>query len=402
MVTNICLCIDIHIPAIPLNYRFFDINYRHEYFDEEQVKNHVNKVYNENIWPFFETFKRIFYRSEGRLKIAVALSGITLILMYKYIPKGIQMFSEMHRAGCIEFLTEPWSHAILPFVDQKALDQQIRLHDDEMVSAFGKSPGIFLAYSSTPSPHLVNTVFSSGKKAVFAYANPFGRQFINTRERSTHFSKKGIFLINYFYSRLLKEIDFRILRQPEENISIAVAKKIRKLDPQMNPLIMVYQPAAANRPFHLNRAKIWEEVILQLLADSDILFKLPSELINNYNHFIPGNLEHPNAFRQFVLPDFWLKNSLQKEAFSKQLHIQTLIRSVTTNGLLNDWNLLLDMEYLFYMNTHFTDKNFAESHFNPFPSPYLAYINYMNVLDDMEGRLQKRKIVIRVSTRKPV
>ena len=403
MTKNICLCIEIHIPAIPLNYRFFDINHRHDYFEEEQVKQHVNKVCNENVLPFFETFKNIFYRSEGRFKIAVAVSGITLKLLRKYAPpRVVEQFEEMLRGECIEFLSVPWSHALLPFVDQKALAHQIYLHDEAMVSAFGKPPGVFLTYSPTAAPQLANNVFSSGKKGIFAFANAFGKQFIDPSIRSGQFSKRGIYFVNYLYSRLLKEIDLRVSRSPEKNISAAVVKKIKTSYPKLNPLIMLYQPTAVNRPFQLNRARIWEEVMVQLLAGNDVQFMLPSELINNFNHFIPDEHNQPNATRQFFLPDFWLKNNLQKEAFNKQLHLNTHMRREVGEDILNDWNFLIDREYLYYMNMHFTEKNFAENHFNPFPSPYLAYINYMNILDDMEGRLHKRNIVIRVSTRKSV
>lgn len=398
---NICLCAEIHIPAIPLNYRFLDINHRHNYFEEDQVKEYVNKVCNENVLPFFETFKNIFYRFEGRFKIAIALSGITLTLLRKYAPGVVNQFGEMLRGGCIEFLSVPWSHAILPFADQKMLAQQIHLHDEAINSAFGKLPEVFFSYAPIPSSQLVKNVFSSGKKAVFAFANQFGNQFIETSSRPDRFSKRGIYFINYLYSRLLREIDLMVSHKSVENVTSAVIRKIKKNHPYLNPMIILCQPASVSLPFQLNRAKIWEEVMVNLLADNDIQFLLPSELINKYNQFIPDDHKQPNLWRQFILPNFWLKNKLQKEAFNKQLCLNAHIHNDIGDEILNDWNFLVDMEYLYYMNMHFTEKKFTENHFSPFSSPYTAYINYMNILDDMEGRLQKRNIVIRVSTRNP-
>ncbi len=403
MSKNICLCIEVHIPAIPLNYRFFDINHRHNYFEEEQVKQHVNKVCNENVLPFFETFKNIFYRSEGRFKIAVAISGITLTLLHKYASPGVEeQFKEMLRCGCIEFLSVPWSHSLLPYVSQKELAHQIHLHDEAMVSAFGKPPTVFLSYSPKATLQLAKNIFGSGKKAIFAFANSFGNQFADPSVLSESFSKRGIYFINYFYSRLLKEIDLRVSHRPEENISTAIVRKIEMSYPKVNPLIMLCHPANINRSFQLNRAKMWEEVMVQLLADKDVQFMLPSELINNFNHFVPDEHHQPHAIRRFILPDFWLTNNLQKEAFNKQFSLNAHIRREVGDDILNDWNFLIDMEYLYYMNMYFMEKNFADNHFNPFPGPYLAYINYMNIMDDIEGRLHKRNIVIRVSRRNPV
>lgn len=403
MSKNICLCIEVHIPAIPLNYRFFEINHHHNYFEEEQVKQYVNKVCDENVIPFFETFKSIFYHSGGRFKIAVALSGITLTLLQKYgPPQVLKQLEEMLRGECIEFLSVPWSHTLLPLVDQNSLAHQIHLHDEAMVSAFGKLPGIFLSYSPIVSSQLARNIFSCGKTALFSFANSFGNQFVNTSIRSGQFFKRGVYFMNYLYSRLIKEIDVSVFRRPEENISTAIVKRIRKSYPELNPLILLYHPATVNQPFQLNRAKIWEEIMVQLLADKEMQFMLPSELINNFNYFIPDEHNQLHSMRQFILPDFWLKNNLQKEAFNKQNHLNAHMRTDIGDDILNDWNFLLDMEYLFYMNMHFTEKNFAKNHFSPFSSPYLAYINYMNILDDMEGRLRKRNNVIGVSTRNPV
>ena len=98
MSKNICLCVEIHIPAIPLNYRFFDINHRHNYFEEEQVKDYVNKVCSESVVPFFETFSNIFYRFEGRFKVAIALSGITLTVLQKYAPRVVKQLDDVIRS----------------------------------------------------------------------------------------------------------------------------------------------------------------------------------------------------------------------------------------------------------------------------------------------------------------
>ena len=78
----------------------------------------------------------------------------------------------------------------------------------------------------------------------------------------------------------------------------------------------------------------------------------------------------------------WLGNELQNDAFNK-LYDQT-----EKLGLLNDESLWADFGHLqesdhfYYMCTKFFSDGAVHKYFNPYDTPYEAFINYMNVLSD--------------------
>jgi alpha-amylase len=64
--------------------------------------------------------------------------------------------------------------------------------------------------------------------------------------------------------------------------------------------------------------------------------------------------------------------------------------SCTDMGLLKDWNYLQASDHFFYMSTKVSSDGEVHKHFNPFTSPYEAFINYMNILSDFGLRLHRK------------
>ncbi len=85
----------------------------------------------------------------------------------------------------------------------------------------------------------------------------------------------------------------------------------------------------------------------------------------------------------------WLGNEMQKEAFEKLYFLSDQITRCSDAGLLKDWNYLQLSDHFFYMSTKVSSDGEVHKHFNPFGSPYEAFINYMNVLSDFILRLNK-------------
>jgi len=80
-----------------------------------------------------------------------------------------------------------------------------------------------------------------------------------------------------------------------------------------------------------------------------------------------------------------------KIQFEKQLRINTLMYDEPGKELIKEWDILQDMENLFYMNERFKKNRFARHHFNLFDNPDTAFYSYMNVLDSFMNKLLERK-----------
>jgi alpha-amylase len=83
----------------------------------------------------------------------------------------------------------------------------------------------------------------------------------------------------------------------------------------------------------------------------------------------------------------WLGNELQEDAFNRLYSLSDKIQKCTDPKLLTDWKYLQTSDNFYYMCTKVFSDGEVHSYFNPFDSPYDAYINYMNILSDFIIRL---------------
>ena len=95
----------------------------------------------------------------------------------------------------------------------------------------------------------------------------------------------------------------------------------------------------------------------------------------------------------------WTDNSMQKDALQK---IYALEKDVLASGdkkLIEDWRRLQTSDHFYYMCTKWFADGDVHAYFSPYESPYEAFINFVNVLKDLQLRL---KLGENISNKSPV
>lgn len=389
---KICMCFKIHIPAIHSNYRFFNINSQHQYYDDAQLRNHTLKVYFNNFQPFFETVQTLAKTYDEKFKSAISISGITLALFKRFVPQAIESLIELKQKSHIEFLSETWSNSILAYSSNSLMIRQIVNHNAQMKSIFGIVPDVFIAHSPVSSPGLFDTIFDCGKKTILTYSNHIHqlKRLQNNESENRSLGTGQVFLINYKACRALNEIDLNLKMQSIDDLPSAVSRKLKRILSVSVPQAIIFTPGDLNKPFTMGDSMIWEMVMSHLISNPEIMFLVPSELKNNRDWLTTYNRGEATG-KCCKLPDFWLKNDLQKDAFSRQLSVNKLMPFAENKSMVEEWDVMHDMDYLYYMGNSFFEPEFVETHYNPYSSPYMAYTNYMNVLDDFNGKITRPK-----------
>ena len=79
----------------------------------------------------------------------------------------------------------------------------------------------------------------------------------------------------------------------------------------------------------------------------------------------------------------WLGNELQSDAFKKLYNVTEKLSLLSeSNDLWSDFGHLQESDHFYYMCTKFFSDGAVHKYFNPYDTPYEAFINYMNVLSD--------------------
>ncbi|HOS77871.1 MAG TPA: hypothetical protein PLL15_07480, partial [Syntrophales bacterium] len=117
-------------------------------------------------------------------------------------------------------------------------------------------------------------------------------------------------------------------------------------------------------------------------------FQTPAEAAEA--HPIEGILDCPGivtwADRERDLTA-WQGNAMQQDALRALYRLSVQVQRRKDPDLLNTWRLLQTSDHFYYMCTKWSADGDVHRYFNPYASPYDAYVNFMNVLDDFTERV---------------
>ena len=78
----------------------------------------------------------------------------------------------------------------------------------------------------------------------------------------------------------------------------------------------------------------------------------------------------------------------RSDAFNKLYAQYEKVAILNDPALWNDFGHLQESDHLYYMCTKFFSDGEVHKYFNPYDTPYEAFINYMNVLSDFIIRVE--------------
>ena len=87
----------------------------------------------------------------------------------------------------------------------------------------------------------------------------------------------------------------------------------------------------------------------------------------------------------------WLGNALQTDAANVLYALEGAVHCLDNPDLTETWRMLQTSDHFYYMCTKWFADGDVHKYFNPYASPYDAYINYMNIMDDFSRQVQKKR-----------
>jgi alpha-amylase len=124
----------------------------------------------------------------------------------------------------------------------------------------------------------------------------------------------------------------------------------------------------------------------EILKYKHLEFKTPSEVVKSYKPVgtidVPYILSWADVDRD---SSAWLENEMQRFAFEQMVKLEEKVKQ--NPELLKIWRMLQISDHFYYMCTKWFADGDVHKYFNAYDSPYDAFLNYMNVLQDLKNRL---------------
>jgi alpha-amylase len=128
----------------------------------------------------------------------------------------------------------------------------------------------------------------------------------------------------------------------------------------------------------------------KVMSNTNFSFNTPSELSNHLQAIAPIHVPYPISWADEERDlTAWLGNELQDEAFDTLYALEDKVNKCTEGQIRKDWEYLQTSDHFYYMCTKWFSDGDVHKYFNPYGTPYEAFINYMNVLSDFIIRVDE-------------
>ena len=400
---SVCFYFQVHQPCRLRHYTVFDQD--HRYFDDLKNKSICRKVANKCYLPTNRLILDLIRKHEGRFKVAYSVTGVLLEQLAEYAPEVISTFDALARTGCVEFLAETYYHSLSFLYSRNEFKEQICKHSETIEKFFGYKSRVFrnteLIYSNDltdviESMGVFDGVITEGADRILGGRSP---NFIYNSPRSKRIK---LLLKNYALS---DDIAFRFSNRGWNEWPL-MAGKFSDWVSRVNGngyvvnLFMDYETFGEHQWKDTGIFDFMHHLPEEIMKNPDNNFKTPSEVIASYPATdvldVPGLISWADTERDLSA---WLGNSMQSNALHELYRMEQNVKQAKDEKLTSDWRKLQTSDHFYYMCTKYFADGDVHKYFNPYDSPYDSYINFMNVMGNLEKRYKKKQVV---SGRQPI
>ncbi|MBR5174912.1 MAG: glycoside hydrolase family 57 protein [Bacteroidales bacterium] len=390
MKKSVCLYFQVHQPTRLRLYRFFDIGKDSHYYDDYTDRTILHRIAQRCYLPMNQLLLDLIKKYGKDFKVTFSITGSALEQFDRYEPDVVRSFKELADTGCVEFLAETYYHSLASLANEGEFRHQVEKHVKAIEDHFGVTPKAFrnteLVYSDTIGRQVYDlgfkTMLTEGARHILGWKSP---HFVYSNPL-----KSGLKLLLRDY-QLSDDIAFRFSDKGWKDWPLTTDKFLSWLnsaDGEIINLFMDYETFGEHQKEASGIFDFMRYLPDAVLGDGGFEFTTPTLATRKHKPVaeieVPDPISWADEERDVTA---WLGNELQQDAFNK-LYEQSEKLALLNNAVLwEDFGHLQESDHLYYMCTKFFSDGEVHSYFNPYNTPYEAFINYMNALSDFIIRI---------------
>ncbi|KAF5084398.1 Glycosyl hydrolase family 57 [anaerobic digester metagenome] len=390
---TICFYFQVHQPFRLRRYRFFDIGQNHAYFDDFANRSIMRKVAEKCYLPTNKLLLDLINEYGKRFKISYSISGTALDQFEMYAPEVLESFKRLAETGSVEFIAETYAHSLSALKSKEEFKRQVNRQTTMVKELFGQKPTTFRNTELIYSDSIGEMVASMGYKAMLTEGakHILGWKSSNYLYTNAINPKLKLLLKNF---RLSDDIAFRFSNREWSEWPLTTEKYVNWLNTidekeEIVNLFMDYETFGEHQWAETGIFDFMKALPARVFSDSQFEFLTPAEAAQKHQPIAPMHVPHPISWADEERDlTAWLGNEMQEEAFNNLYKIADTVYQLDDPALLRDWKLLQTSDHFYYMCTKWFSDGDVHKYFNPYDTPYEAFINYMNALSDFTLRVK--------------
>ena len=388
---SVCLYFQVHQPNRLQPYDFFRIGENAFYEDDKLNGEVLRKVARKCYLPATELLLRAIEESKGKFKCSFSLSGVFLEQCEHHSPEVIEAFQRLVGTGNVEILGETYYHSLASSYSPDEFARQVELHRLKVKELFGVEPRVFRNTELIYSNAVAAQVERAGFQGVLAEGID---EFLRGEETGQVFRPPGLKSVKVLLrnSELSDDLGFRFSDKNWTGYPLRPATFVRKIRGKKEGVATIFLDFETIGEHHWADTGIFDfyDGFIKRACAVDLKFVTPSKIIEDSESCpIYDCYKDTSWADQERDLSAWKGNVMQQEAFSKVARLEQRILAINDLDLLHSWGKLQTSDHFYYMATKQGSDQEVHDYFSPYPSPYDAYIFFMNAVADLAIRVQR-------------
>lgn len=397
---SLCFYFQVHQPYRVKDYRVFNVGNDSEYFNDDSDRSINNKkilrkVAEKCYLPANAVLLELLNKHPG-FKASFSFSGVFLDQLEEFGPDVLESFQKLVATGRVEVLEETYYHSLAFLYSPEEFRRQVALHRDKVQKLFGVTPRVFrnteLIYNNALAHEVERMgyvgIIAEGADHVLGWRSP---NFLYRPQGTTNLK---LLLKNY---RLSDDIAFRFSSRDWAEFPLT-APKFAQWASQVNGngnvinLFMDYETFGEHQWEDTGIFNFLRHLPEEIYRHPDNDFVTPSEAIERYDAVSELDVHNFMSWAD-VERDLsaWLSNPIQHDAMQSVYKLEEDVLATGDARIIEDWRRLQTSDHFYYMCTKWFNDGDVHKYFNPYNTPYEAFIAYMNALQDLRLRVLKNK-----------
>ncbi|HTK04430.1 MAG TPA: glycoside hydrolase family 57 protein [Candidatus Eisenbacteria bacterium] len=396
---SVCFYFQVHQPFRVKPYSIFEIGEDREYFGDRSHLNLNNgkilrKVADKCYLPANAVMLSLLER-HPEFRVSYSLSGTVLDQFEQYAPEVLDSFRRLVATGRVDLLAETSHHSLAAVYSPEEFRTQVNNHVARLERLFGVRPTIFRNTELIYDDRIAKLVEDMGFSGILAEG---ADHILDWRSPAFVYRPKGckrisLLLKNY---RLSDDIAFRFSNRDWAEWPLTAPKFARWVD-QVNGngnlvnLFMDYETFGEHQWRDTGIFDFLSHLPEQILKHPDNDFVTVTEAVRRYEPVAELDVPHTISWADIERDlSAWRSNAMQEASLKAIFALEREVKSSGDDRVLEDWRKLTTSDHFYYMCTKWFSDGDVHKYFNPYDSPYDAFVSYMNVIHDITLRLKSR------------
>lgn len=392
----ICFYFEVHQPFRINHYRIKEISKHKPYFNDESNAQIFHKVAKKCYWPAGLLLASLLRNFPTQFKVTFSMSGTFLEQCKLYDPKLLELYQDILSLPNTEIICETSHHSLAALCDKEEFFTQIEIQKKTIQELFHKVPTAFrnteLIYSDTIGELITQAGFAV---CLLEGWEPFIPQGWNPHHVFHHPTLPQLKLLPKSY-KLSDDLAFRFSNQAWNEWPLTASKyktwyeKLLDGQHEFVGLFMDYETFGEHQWAETGIFEFLEHFISSMTQDNRFEFLTITEVAEKFNPRAAMGVDRPLSWADTERDiSAWLGNRIQEDALQKAYKLKPMIYELNHSDILAEWRKLLTSDHFYYMCIKWSHDGDVHKYFSPFDSPYEAYLDYVNILEDLEIKCQK-------------